>query len=411
MIDRPGRRMMTVIAAHSAVDVYSAYLPPILLILSNRASLTDAQAAWLLGTGSLASGLSQPISAWISDHLDSRAFATIGLVIGAVCLSLLGLATSFVTLFGLYALGTLGVGIFHPVAAATTGQLAERSLRGNRALGLSLFFVAGMIGGISGSLIAPWLTAQNHGFIWLGLTMIPGLVLAALLHRAIQKTPHRHVHDPDHAIAEADPVPIEHGIRWIMVGALWLGNAVRFTVNMALVYLVVRYAEAITAAAHPEMTKRVEVVEAAAPLGGRLLAMLLVGMAIGGLSSGALIKRGRERLPLLLTPLLCAPAVALLPRYGVAWAQVIAVVAGIGFASMVPVSLGVAQRLLPHRTSLASSLMLGGAWFVAAIGPRLAEWCLASDRFTMEQTFTMTAIVLAVSGMTALALRPRVLRM
>jgi MFS family permease len=50
-----------------------------------------------------------------------------------------------------------------------------------------------------------------------------------------------------------------------------------------------------------------------------------------------------------------------------------AVLGGIGFGACIPLSMGLAQRMLPHRTSLASGLMLGGAWAFAFVGPMLAE--------------------------------------
>jgi hypothetical protein len=37
------------------------------------------------------------------------------------------------------------------------------------------------------------------------------------------------------------------------------------------------------------------------------------------------------------------------------------------------VTLSMAQRLLPHRTGLASGLMLGGAWVWGALGPFAAS--------------------------------------
>ena len=52
--------------------------------------------------------------------------------------------------------------------------------------------------------------------------------------------------------------------------------------------------------------------------------------------------------------------------------------------------------MLPHRTSLASGLMMGGAWTVATLGPRLAE--LGTSRIGLEATFAVTAVLLVLSG-------------
>lgn len=396
-------RLGAILAAHTAVDVYAAFLAPILLVLSLRAGLDEVQAAWLLGIGSLASGLSQPLSAWLTDHMDSRVFGPLGLALAAVCLSGIGVANSFLSLAVLFAIGMLGVGVFHPVGAASMGQIAESGLNGRRSLGVSLFFVAGMAGGVSGSVIAPRLTGMEHGFVLLALLMVPGLVIAGMLHAAIRDVPHRH---HDHHTIRFDRREIR--LRWAMVVLLWLGNAMRFTVNMALIYLVVRWTRTVIAEAHPELTEKA-IVDAAAPLGGNLLAAMIVGMALGGLTAGTLIRHGREKLPLIIVPVLFAPAVALFPLSSVVQAYALAILAGIGFASMVPVTIGLAQRLLPHRTGLASGLMLGGAWWIALLGPRLAEYCLGTAGLSLKQTFALTAGLLALSGVVALPLRSHIL--
>jgi len=57
----------------------------------------------------------------------------------------------------------------------------------------------------------------------------------------------------------------------------------------------------------------------------------------------------------------------------VPFAIVATILTGMGFGAVIPVSISLAQRLLPHRTSLASGLMLGGAWMIAFVGPLVAE--------------------------------------
>lgn len=231
--------------------------------------------------------------------------------------------------------------------------------------------------------------------------------MAFVLHRTIGAVPHRH-----HAHAEVRFEPRELRTRWVAVAFLYVGNALRFIVNVALIYLVVRFAESVTAAAYPAMS-RAEIAESAAPIAGNLQALMMVGMAIGGLTAGLLVRAGREKWPIVLIPMLIAPCVALLPRASLGQAYALAVAAGIGFAALIPVTIGLAQRLLPHRTMLASGLMLGGAWALAISGPRLAEWCLDETNglgLGLPDTFGLAAILLAVSGLVGLGLRKETLR-
>lgn len=388
-------RLSAIVVAHTLVDIYSAFLPPLLGVLEIRCKLTPAQTAWLLGIGSIASGVSQPIAAWLSDRIDSRIFGAIGLLVAAVCLSCIGLADNFTSLAWLFAIGMIGSGVFHPTGAASAGQLARQlgtSGSGRRGLGIGIFHVSGMIGGMAGSILATRLTELPNGFALLRVLMIPGIVFAVILHIAIRHMPHRH-HEHHLIRFERDEIRS----RWLAVGVLYITAAMRFTVNVALVYLFVRWVHDLVAAANPGMDDKT-IATTGSPVVGNLNAMLIVGMAIGGVSAGALIRPGREKWPMTFVPIVAAPLIALFPWMGFIGGYVLAAAAGFGFAAMVPVSISLAQRLLPHRTSLASALMLGGAWTLAFIGPRGAEYCLSTLKIGLPATFAITAALLAISG-------------
>jgi FSR family fosmidomycin resistance protein-like MFS transporter len=397
-------RLGAIVASHTLVDVYSAFLPPLLGVLEVRCNLTAVQTAWLLGIGSIASGVSQPIAAWLSDRTDTRIFGAVGLLVAAVCLSCIGLADNFATLAWLYALGMIGSGVFHPTGAASMGQLARQIGKGRRGLGIGIFHVSGMIGGIAGSILATRLTESPHGFALLRIVMIPGIAFAIILHIAIRRMPHRH---HDHHLIRFNREEIRN--RWLAVGVLYVTAALRFIVNMALVYLFVRWVHDLVAAANVGMDEKT-IAKTGSPIVGNLNAMLILGMAIGGVSAGAMIRVGREKWPMTLVPILAAPCVALFPWVGVSGGYALAVISGLGFAAMVPVSISLAQRLLPHRTSLASGLMLGGAWMLAFVGPRGAEYCLSTLNLGLPATFGLTAATLAISGVLCAFLNSELLR-
>ena len=358
----------------------------------------------MLGIGALTSGLSQPWGAWISDRTDSRLFGALGLLLAAVCLSCIGLADSLATLFPLFALGMIGVGIFHPVGASCCGQIADLLPGQRRSLGVSIFFVFGMIGGVIGSLIARKVAISgDDGFSLLRYAMIPGIMLAVLLHLAIRRLPHRH---HEHHLIKFEKKDL--GQRWRMVILLYFSNAMRFTVNVTLIYLIVRWAEALATTENPLLST-----EAIAEQGGRIAgtvnALLVLGMAIGGIVAGVIIPKGAEKWPLVIVPILFSPAIILFGNASLWAGYGLVILAGIGFASMIPVCLGLAQRLLPHRTSLASGLMLGGAWTLAVVGPRTAEYCMSTLKFSLPQTFTLTAGLLVLSGLVCLLVNSRTL--
>ncbi|MDG2102806.1 MAG: MFS transporter [Pirellulaceae bacterium] len=387
---------ITILLAHFTVDTFSQMIPSSLGLIQERWNLTDRQGAWFLGLGSLCSGLAQPLFAWLSDRTGNRIFGGLGLTIVGLFLSSLGLALSIPHLFAFYVFGMIGNGMFHPIAASTIGQLNPAK----RSFSVSYFFLAGMLGGVSGATLGPRLLVLEDGFQILRFFAIPAIILAFLLHRQIRTIEHRNL------TVGKDGKRIVEAVHWGSVALLYFSAASRFVVNMGLVYLYVRWTESQLMVQFPDMNK-LEISKISAPVIGNLNGASIAGMAAGGFFSGLLIPAGREKIPYMVVPLLCAPLVAWLPHANPAWAYVLVFGAGIGFASLVPVTIALAQRLMPGRTSLASGLMLGGAWSIAMFGPVLAEYLI--EAYSIDAAFHSFAALLAISGLFIFPIRQSVI--
>ncbi len=400
----PGRRRETsvrtrlsvAIGSHVVVDFYSAMIVPILTVLEGRLELEPDQGALLLGLGSVCSGIVQPLTAWASDRFNTRIFGPLGLFFSLAALSLLGWVQNFEQLLLLQAVATAGNGAYHPIGAASTGQLAAQK----RSAAMSLFFVAGMIGSILGQAVTPVWTA-SFGFKALAWFAIPGMMTVALLHWAVGGVSHRNDNRGDDHL---DDIMREAARRtgWRTITVLYFGNVIRFMVNMALVTLVIRWAEleAMAKLDHAVLDQASR--ELSARINGVYQAAIYVGMALGGLGAGLLIREGQERIVLYGAAILGVPLIVGMGYLssGVA-AILVAAGCGVGFASTVPVTLAMAQRTLPHRTSIASGMMLGGAWVFAGIGPIVAQAIL--DTWGIRWAFGWVALMLALAGaMTAL---------
>ncbi len=414
----PGRawRASSAIGAHTVIDTFSFVLIALMPVFATRLDLSDKQAALLLGVGSVTSGVIQPIVAWASDRLNTRSLGTIAMVIAVVCIGLMGHARSFGELLTLQALGAMGVGAFHPPAAAAVGALAGS----RRTLGMSIFFLAGMIGGMTGNFLSPKY-ADAFGVQALVWLIVPGLLVTALLALAIHPVSHR-AHDAHetHASLTAD----DRRERWQVVWILYAGNVIRFTVNMALVYLIIAWSRRFVLAGTDATSLNPELALQASQLNGPLQASMQVGMGGAGLVAGLVLRPAFEKRALFLLPMLGAAAIVLIPyaerasfidtldtatlgRGAETLVFALCVLAGVGFGGLVPVTMAIAQRMLPHRTSLASGLMLGGAWCFAAVGPTIAE--RLHHALGLERAFLVTAAALAAAGIIAIALPSRVL--
>lgn len=409
-------RMWLTIVTHLVVDFFSFVMVPLMSVIEGRVGMTQGQAALILGAGAISSGLIQPIIALISDKHDTRILGTLGFLVAVICVCSVGFVSSFQQLLLLQIIGAAGIGAFHPVAAAAVGQLSAQ----RRARGLALFHAAGMIGGVLGNVVTPHYFTLMGGktdavvglksLIWL---CIPGLLCVIVLAWAIHGVAHR---SHDAATKHAQLEPLQRKARWRVVWLLYAGNVLRFMGDMCLIQLVIRWTEtkALLAANAPALTEALRA--EASQLNGPLQAAKQVGMGLGGLVIGFLIARRHEKALLLWVPMFGAVALAAMPHTGY-WvhlsdisglmAMLLCLIAGIGYAGVVPTTIAIAQRMLPHRTSLASGLMMGGAWSIAALGPTLVQFLLS--RFGLNTAFAIVGAMLAISGLLALLLPNKLL--
>ena len=372
-VPQAGARLWWVSIAHCVVDFFSYIIIPLVTVLQLSAYFTPKEDALLLGLGSIASGVIQPLTALWSDKHDTRWLGTAGAAVAAIAMTLIGYVDEFWMLLVLQGIGSAGVGAFHPVAAAAVGHLSGA----RRARGVAMFYSAGMLGAIGAGFIMPQFVTHLglKNVAWL---MIPGLLTCIGLAWAIHGVPHRHATARDEH--RALPADVRRR-RWVDIGLLYASNVVRFVVNMMLVQLLIRWSEARVLADHAAGALTPDLRHEASEINGPLQAAMSIGMLIAGVVVGLIVKPRMEKPLLVWMPAAGAACIAAFPFVtsldgplgGVPMAFVFSVLGGIGYAGVVPITISMAQRLLPHRTSLASGLIMGGAWAIAAIGPALAQ--------------------------------------
>lgn len=424
---RPNARLWTPIGVHSGVDFFSFVTISLMPLLAVRLGMTPDQKAYLLMLGGLSSGAIQPLVAWASDRLDTRALGTVGVVLASLAVPLIGWAQSLPQLVVLYFVGVVGVGAFHPPAAASVGQLAGR----RRSLMLSVFFLFGMIGGISGNVLSPQLVelfasfsdltgneATSYGLRALVVLAPLGLVLACVLAWAIHPVGHRHTgaHE-SHATLPAS----ERARRWRAFWLLYVCNAIRFATNLGLVYLFIEWTERLTRVRHGVAALDQDLALSASAINGPLQGSMQVGMGFGGILLGFLLRPRLEKPAFIAVPLLGAVCIVLFPytdrlaggpyeQAVVPAALAMGVLCGFGFGSVIPVALSLGQRLLPHRTGFASGIMLGGAWCMAAAGPLVAKQIHANTDANLEPAFLAAAGAITLAAVLGCFLPGRLLR-
>lgn len=396
-------KFLIVVLSHTVVDFISVTIIPLLTVLEGRTEITTVQGSILLALGSVVSGVIQPVAAWVCDHYHTKLVGPVGLVIAAAAYGSLGYATEFWHLVVIQIVAMLGVGAYHPVGATSTGMMSTPRWR---SLAVSVFFVAGMAGHYSGGRIIPrWVqTWDMNSLIWM---LPPAIIFAIFLYHSVTNTPtDNNTYNTKNSTGTDSDSGISRGKfprLNLTIGILYAGNVIRFIVNGAIITQVIRWCEAQTLIKN-NTDKLTEILrDEASIMAGDYNAAIVIGMAAGGLAAGAITRHGNEKWTISAICILGAPLMVMFPYTDNGWpAFILAIGTGIAFASSVPLTLSVAQRIMPHHPNIASSLMLGGAWLFAAIGPPAAQLCI--NEYSLKTAFTATAALLAFSGIITLFL-------
>lgn len=362
-------------ASHSVIDIFPIFLTSLMIALQDRLELSGWQVTWVYMATPIFSGGIQPIFAWLGDKYDTRIAGPLGLALGAVCISSIGLAQNFWQLVALQIVGVIGTGMYHPAMAALAGQIGGRAFRHGRGFAVSLFIASGMLGQSIGPIIS---TRMNDLFgmgslVW----MIPvGLVASVILYRITRTVGHRHANH--HEMRARISIVEVRARRWV-VGLLATQNALRFTTNIGLFVLFNYWAKS--------KLSGVSQAASASNINGNLSAAMTVGMGLSAIIAGRMIRPGSEKWPFAWSALIGAIAVGAMGWIGDwGWSMradghvwgmwpvyFAACCTAIGFFATIPASVGLAQRLLPGHTAIASALMMGVGWVVSSISEPLAR--------------------------------------
>jgi FSR family fosmidomycin resistance protein-like MFS transporter len=331
------RALICLALIHALVDGYSQLVTPLWPGLKEELGLSPWGFTALYGAWTLATSVSQPLFGYWGDRFGSRRLLVLGPAVAIVCLSTIGFAGGPLRLAGLLVLGGLGIGAFHPEAAA--GVVEAAGVRATR--GLTLFAFGGMIG----LGLGPWLSGRlaQGGLTGLAWTTVPGLALLA--GSVLCRGP---VAQPRHLAAEGGGGLAEildgRGLSAVLILAVATLRVVpALGVPLGLAFLF------------KEQGESVEVI-------GDWQSLFLLSGGAGTLVCPLLTRSGREVGVLVGTTLMAAGFLVLLtqPYRGACLVGV----AGAGFLlqGTIPILIAYSQRLLPRGRRLASSLTLGASW-------------------------------------------------
>jgi FSR family fosmidomycin resistance protein-like MFS transporter len=329
---------------HFATDLYPGFLPALLPLLIEKFQFSFTRASLLGMVMSFSTSLAQPLFGYVSDKVGGRWLVIFGPAVAGICLSLLGLANSYLFLASLLVIGGLGVASYHPEAAALSASLSGRQ----RTLGMSLFMLGGNLGVGLGPFLILGITL-SLGLDWSFLSSPPALIMAWILYRHAPLSPER---SPTAFVPRQTLERSTKGRRYHLIFLL------------TLVVLRVMTAASLTAFLPTIQRLRGFSLIAA----GSSFTVFMACGAVGGVTGGIWSDRlGRKRV-IVASFLFIIPAFLGFLLFRGPLSFFILALLGFLFFFSEPACIVLAQEMAPQRARTASGLVMGMAWGMAGWG-------------------------------------------
>jgi len=359
------RRLLALAFAHFCVDLFSGMVSILIAAQTTPLQLSEGQVGVAALSYSLGASLSQPLFGLFSDHERSPLLAMAGVLwqIGFIAIS--GLATSYGLFIGLVAVAALGAGAFHPPGAAGVPHVTNRAIRSSS---MSIFIV----GGNAGFALGPILGSRVFNafgpkgtlvFLGFGLLVLPMLLLSIGRMRY------------DHSeleFNEATPGDRHSGL----VAPVYAFQIV--VLAFVLLGLLVTFRQAIYQIMFVFLPQYALQEGLGLNFGGDLSTIYFIGAALGTFAAGFAAQR-IGRFPVIIGSLAVGSVFCWFLTHTSSVLFLFAMAAGTGFMmnASLPLTLVIAQELVPTKPGLVAGFVLGYTFvsggIAAAVAGRIAE--------------------------------------
>lgn len=170
-------------SAHFINDVYSGFLTPLMPFIAAKIGFSVAIATMITSIAQIVASTIQPIFGWFADKSYKRFFIFFGLFFGSISAPIATNANNLTTLLIFIILGNLGGSLYHPQAI---GFIPVFSNKNTLVYNMSLFITAGTIGFACGPLVSSSV-AELWGFDKIPYLSIFGLIVLALMFKFVPR--------------------------------------------------------------------------------------------------------------------------------------------------------------------------------------------------------------------------------
>jgi len=370
-MDRKNKLTITLLStAHFVLDSYSSFLFQLLPLMAVKLRLTPAQAGLVPPMLTIASSLMQPVYGVISDRYLKRSMVVFGPLIAAIFLSCLGMADSLAGLMTLVIVGGVGVGMFHPQGAALVSRAASSDGLGrSQGMVMSVFSSAGTVGYALGPLLVA-MAVNRYGLENSWYTAIWGVAFCVIMFRYCPPLERRSKAEGAPALTDALRAA------WAPLTLLYFAVVLRSAVSVSV---QTYWPFALKSAGMTEMEY------------GSVLAGFLFFGGVGGFFGGMLADRLGARRVSMVAMLIAAPLLFAAFSTSGTLSNVLLMAGGAVLNLPIPISVVMAQRLVPGGASTVSALMMGFAWGAGALMTPIVG--AMSERFGFARALMVAALV------------------
>lgn len=331
-----------------------------------------AQTGVVLTVQSITGSFLQPFIGLFLDRWGKTWWLPASVVHSAAMIALIGLSPGYWSLLLFYGLAGLGSSLLHPLGSVTS----TRSAGSQPGLAISVYSTGGNLGFSLGPLVAAWLV---HHFGFTGLAYIfPFSILFALTFLKVRSELPERVSTPERCRQELQDIRM-NGSWWALV----LLIVVSWLRAWAQYIFVAYYSYHFINSGYD--------ISISAPIISVFLLAGTAGTLAGGLFADWLGRRTVITGSLVLG--LVALWLSLLPPGPIAWLGI--ALLGVALHAMVPVSIVIAQELVPHRAGMAAGLMMGFSYGLGGLCTPITGYI--ADTYGIGMALRSTYPVLAAS--------------
>ena len=331
--------------AHLVCDTYSGFMNPLMPFIALKLRISLGIATIIISISHVCSSMLQPFFGFFADNTLKRIFIFWGLVLISIFIPLTPLAPNIGFLILFMVLGSLGGSFFHPQG---TGFVHKFAAPNSNAMGLFMSF--GSIGFSLGPLLAAFVV-QYAGMENLPLTTVVGLLTAGLMFNFVPKL-------------SATSESIEKKRFFVTFVEIFKNQQIRYLLMISMMKTLVTNSACILL---PFLWRDM----GCSPfyIGTALFAFIFAG------GIGSFVSRKIESL-IGTKPLFCVSMCTTFPLViGFAFTyqtnQILSLVFFLlmGFVTMLaqPVTVVMAQKIMPEYKSVLAGLMVGFSWGVVAV--------------------------------------------